>query len=190
MARADGGLTIEPPTFCHPRTDESVPCLVLPAALSAAIAPEPKGDAAPRLYGQLWMIRRFTSARLLPQSAGAKQKNHSGSGHYGIRRVALWDFIRNGIFCRKRQESGDKRLRFSPDAAVEKWPLRGSPATSRRRHWPTLPRQSLCSSPMEIGVRQYAGGAVMSDGLSKLYHELLSGSYDCVDPERLLRNGA
>src|ERR1700732_169382 len=34
---------------------------------------------------------------------------------------------------------------------------------------------------MEIGDRQYAGGAVMSDGLSKLYQELLSGSYDCVD---------
>jgi hypothetical protein len=34
---------------------------------------------------------------------------------------------------------------------------------------------------MEIGVGQYAGGAVMSDGLSKLYQELLSGSYDCVD---------
>src|SRR6202163_934599 len=85
------------------------------------------------------------------------------------------------ISCRKRQESGDKGLRFFPDAAVEKWPLRGSPATSRRRHWPTFPRQSLCSSPMEIGVRPYAGGAVMSDGLSKLYQELLSGSYDCVD---------
>jgi len=63
------------------------------------------------------------------------------------------------IFCRKRQESGDKRLRFSPDAAVEKWPLRGSLATSRRCHWPMLPRQSVCSSPMDISVRPYAGGS-------------------------------
>jgi hypothetical protein len=53
----------------------------------------------------------------------------------------------------------DKILRFSPDAAVEKWPLRGSPATSRRCHWPMLPRQSVCSSPMDIGVRRYAGEA-------------------------------
>ena len=58
-----------------------------------------KGDAAPRLCGQLWMIRRFTSARLFPQSAGAKQKNHSGSGHYGSRRVALRHFNRNGFFA-------------------------------------------------------------------------------------------
>ena len=76
---------------------------------------------------------------------------------------------------------GRKGLRFSPDAAVEKWPLRGSPATVKASPLPTFPRQSLCSSPMEIGVRQYAGGAVMSDGLSKLYQELLSASYDCVD---------
>jgi hypothetical protein len=37
----------------------------------------------PRLCGQIWMIRRFTSARLFLRSTGAKQKNHSGSGHYG-----------------------------------------------------------------------------------------------------------
>jgi hypothetical protein len=74
--------------------------------------PEPKkrGDAAPQLCGQLWMIRRFTSARLFPRSAGAKQKNHSGSGHYGECRLALRHFNRNGFFCRKRQESGDKGL--------------------------------------------------------------------------------
>jgi hypothetical protein len=45
------------------------------------------------------MIRRFTSARLFPQSAGAKQKNHSGSGHYGMGRVALRHFNRNGFFA-------------------------------------------------------------------------------------------
>ena len=52
-----------------------------------------------------------------------------------------------------------KYLRFSPDAAVEKWPLRGSPATSRRCHWPMLPRHSVCLSPMDISVRRYAGGS-------------------------------
>jgi hypothetical protein len=45
------------------------------------------------------MIRRFTSARLFPQSAGAKQKNHSGSGHYGLSRVALRHFNRNGFLA-------------------------------------------------------------------------------------------
>jgi hypothetical protein len=58
-----------------------------------------RGDAAPRLCGQLWMIRRFTSAQLFPQSAGPKQKNHSGSSHYGICRVALRRFNRNGFFA-------------------------------------------------------------------------------------------
>ena len=52
------------------------------------------------------------------------------------------------------QEFGDKGLRFSPDAAVEKWPLRGSPGT-RCRHWPTFPRRSLCRHPMGIDVWQY-----------------------------------
>jgi hypothetical protein len=45
------------------------------------------------------MIRRFTSARIFPQSAGAKQKNHSGSGHYGVCRMALRHFNRNGFFA-------------------------------------------------------------------------------------------
>src|SRR6478672_3021672 len=58
-----------------------------------------KGDATPWLCGQLWMIRRFTSARLFPRSAGAKQKNHSGSGHYGACKVALRHFNRNGFFA-------------------------------------------------------------------------------------------
>jgi hypothetical protein len=53
----------------------------------------------------------------------------------------------------------DKILRFSPDAVGEKWPLRGSRATSMRRHWPMFARQRLCSSPMDIGVRRYTGGS-------------------------------
>ena len=82
-----------------------------------------KGDAAPRLCGQLWMIRRFTSARLFPQSAGAKQKNHSGSGHYGICRVALRHFNRNGFFAESVKSSGDKRLRvfYPPTEMQAEW---------------------------------------------------------------------
>jgi hypothetical protein len=40
MRRADGGLSIEAPTFRHPRTGKSVTCVLLPDALSAAIAGE------------------------------------------------------------------------------------------------------------------------------------------------------
>jgi hypothetical protein len=61
------------------------------------------------------MIRRFTSAQLFPQSAGAQRKNQSGSGHYGMCRVALRHFNRNGFFRRKRQELADKRLRVFSD---------------------------------------------------------------------------
>ena len=93
-----------------------------------------KGDAAPRLCGQLWMIRRFTSARLFPQSAGAKQKNHSGSGHYGECRVALRHFNRNGFFGRKRQESGDKGLIPPPRAMCGAQGPQGKPEADNLRN--------------------------------------------------------
>ena len=38
------------------------------------------------------------------------------------------------------QDSHGKDLRFSPDMAVEKWPLRGSPAASKPCHWPMCRR--------------------------------------------------
>jgi hypothetical protein len=79
------------------------------------------------------------SNRCKPRSlrAGAEDKNPLGSGHYGILSIVPRGLNRNGFLCRKCQELGDKGLRFSPDPAVEKWPLRGSPATSRQRHWTT-----------------------------------------------------
>src|SRR5271166_5388436 len=91
------------------------------------------------------------------------------------------------------RETQTKILRFSPDVAVEKWPLRGSPATTRRRHLPMFPRQSVCSSPMDIGVRHYAGGA----GHVRWSERALPGTAEwqlrlrgphCS--ERLLRDGA
>jgi len=67
-------------------------------------------------------------------SRPAQQRNGS-SGRLSFR---LWfDRI---FLCRNWQESGHKGLRFSPDTAVEKWPLRGSSATSRPCHWPMCPR--------------------------------------------------
>src|SRR5262244_1299634 len=39
----------------------------------------PAHAAAPRPYGQFWMIRRSTSARFVPADAGAKDKNPMGS---------------------------------------------------------------------------------------------------------------
>jgi hypothetical protein len=36
--RVDGGLKCPPPTFRHPRTGLSVPCMVLPPALARALA--------------------------------------------------------------------------------------------------------------------------------------------------------
>ena len=35
--------------------------------------------------------------------------------------------------------------------------------------------------PIDVRVRQHFGDHAMPDGLSNLYQELLSGSYDCVD---------
>lgn len=40
MQRPDGGLAVEAPTFRHPRTSMSLPCILLPPELSAAIAAE------------------------------------------------------------------------------------------------------------------------------------------------------
>src|SRR5271163_3936509 len=51
--------------------------------------PEPKrksaaeGTRLPRLFGRFWMIRRFTSAQIVPAIAGAGSTNPMGSSHYG-----------------------------------------------------------------------------------------------------------
>jgi hypothetical protein len=93
----------QPTAAAMQQSPEALDQIVAPIALYpdtlSRTSRNQKGDAAPRLCGQLWMIRRFTSARLFPQSAGAKQKNRSGSGHYGICRVAPRHFNRNGFFA-------------------------------------------------------------------------------------------
>jgi hypothetical protein len=50
------------------------------------------------------MIRRFTSALLFLQLAGAKQKSHSGSAYYGKRRVSPHPINRNGFFAASRPD--------------------------------------------------------------------------------------
>src|SRR5260221_13086263 len=57
---------------------------------------------------------------------------------------------------RRCSPSRAKSLRFFADFAAKKWPLRGS-------------------------LKSWAEFLLMTDGLSTLYQDLLSGSYDCVD---------
>ena len=122
---------------------------------------------------------------IVPASAGANDKNPVGSGHYGTLSIAPRPFNRNGFLRRKREELGGKGLRFSPDRAVEKWPWWGSSPASKASttgqywttecpHWFAHVRQTLVFG---ITLSERA----MTDGLSVLYQELLSGSYDCVD---------
>ena len=47
---------------------------------------------------------------IVPASAGAKDKNPVGSGHYGTLNIAPRLLNRNGFLCRKCQESGAKGL--------------------------------------------------------------------------------
>jgi hypothetical protein len=66
------GLTIEAPTFRHPRTGKSLPCVLLPNALSSAIAREAIASLA------------ASTATL----QAAVESAHDGSGHVASRRVA------------------------------------------------------------------------------------------------------
>ncbi len=115
-------------------------------------APEPKGRHRPSAVRATLDDPPIHIRPTVPAISGCKAKEPFRSRPLRHMQGGTAAFQSQRIFCRKRQESGDKRLRFSPDAAVEKWPLRGSPATSRRCHEPTFPRQSLCSSPMAMGV--------------------------------------
>jgi hypothetical protein len=49
---------------------------------------------------------------IVPASAGAKDKNPVGSGHYGTLNIAPRLLNRNGFLCRKCQESGGKGLKI------------------------------------------------------------------------------
>ena len=82
---------------------------------------------------------------------GSADRGHYHSG------IDLMGFFAGCDLTRTCQVPGGKDCAFPRDAAVEKWPLRGSPATSRRCHWRMLPRHSLCLSPMDMSVRRYAG---------------------------------
>ena len=64
----------------------------------------------PRLSGQFWMIRQFTSARNVPAKAGADDRNPMGSSHYGCDILTKNSFRDHGNLRRKRQEPDDKRL--------------------------------------------------------------------------------
>jgi hypothetical protein len=62
--------------------------------------PEPKGKATPRPCGQIWMIRRFTSAQLFPQSAGASKRTiqvQAITAHEGWHLWIATDFFAESI---------------------------------------------------------------------------------------------
>jgi Histidine phosphatase superfamily (branch 1) len=68
-----------------------------------------KGTMIPRLCGQIWMIRRFTSARFFPQSAGASKRTIRVQAIRPTQDGTTVCSIAT-VFCRKHQESGDKGL--------------------------------------------------------------------------------
>ena len=72
--------------------------------------PEPKGRPAPSAVRANLDDPPIYIRPIFPPSAGAKQKNHSGSGHYGGCNGGTKANRSQRIFCRKCQESGDKRL--------------------------------------------------------------------------------
>ena len=72
------------------------------------------------------MIRRFTSAQIVPANAGAKAKNPVGSTLFSTPMVALLRHADHKILRTCCHESVRKGLRFFADRAAKKWPLRGS----------------------------------------------------------------
>jgi hypothetical protein len=128
------------PNYAAASKSEEAVCLLTLSRMNR----NQKASRTPRPYGQIWMIRRFISARLFPRSAGAKQKNHSGSGHYGI---GGWHHglpIATDFSCRKRQESGDKRLSsYVGTSAVTQHASEAMDCRHARsrsnEHWPRLP---------------------------------------------------
>jgi len=85
-----------------------------------------EGKRLPRPCGQFWMIRRFTSAQIVPANAGAKAKNPVSSTLFSTPMVALLRHADHKILRTCCHESVRKRLRFFADRAAKKWPLRGS----------------------------------------------------------------
>src|SRR6266446_1462382 len=85
-----------------------------------------EGKRLPRPCGQFWMIRRFTSAQIVPANAGAKAKNPVSSTLFSTPMVALLRHADHKILRTCCHESVRKGLRFFADRAAKKWPLRGS----------------------------------------------------------------
>src|SRR4029077_3050046 len=86
----------------------------------------PTHAAAPRPYGQFWMIRRSTSARFVPADAGAKDKNPMGSMLFSAPIIASSVPDCHQILRKSCQESVRGGIRFFADRTAKKWPLRGS----------------------------------------------------------------
>ena len=70
--------------------------------------PEPKGKVNPSAVGANLDDPPIHIRPIYSAISGCKAKEPFSSGHYGRWRVAPLPHRRNGIFCRKCQESGDK----------------------------------------------------------------------------------
>ena len=77
--------------------------------------PEPKGKAFPSAVRANLDDPPIHIRPIVPASAGAKDKNPVGSGHYGTLSIAPRWLNRNGFLCRKCQESGGKGLSVRPE---------------------------------------------------------------------------
>ena len=55
---------------------------------------------------------------IVSESAGTQDKNPVSSGHYGTAGIASRPLNRNGVHCKKRQESGIGRLKNAAADAV------------------------------------------------------------------------
>jgi hypothetical protein len=77
-------------------------------------SPEPNrlmrfGRANPSASGQIWMIRRFTSAQFVPADAGSKAKNPMGSALLSSPIIAPTNLDRHQIlhnFCHESVRKG------------------------------------------------------------------------------------
>src|SRR5438270_10542668 len=68
------------------------------------------GRANPSASGQIWMIRRFTSAQFVPADAGSKAKNPMGSALLSTPIIAPTNLDRHQILCNFCHESVRKGL--------------------------------------------------------------------------------
>jgi hypothetical protein len=69
------------------------------------------GRANPSASGQIWMIRRFTSAQFVPADAGSKDKNPMGSALLSTPIIAPTNLDRHQIlrnFCHESVRKGLK----------------------------------------------------------------------------------